>query len=283
MGQAHFAQLPVIAPDLETAGHARFQQHGAQLVVGGKAVGQHRALDARQQGPHAGIIAADHVEAVERNLVHELDKGVVDGLPGPVVVQMVFVHVGDHVDDGEQTEEGAVGFVGFGDEVMAAAQMGIGAVDIEAPPDDDRGVQTGRIEDGGRQGRGGGLAVGTGNGHALTQAHQFGQHLGTGDDGDVAAARFHHFGVVLGNGRGLDQHLHVAHVLGRMAHGDAGPKTAQMFDHGRIAHVRARDVIAQVEQDFRDAAHAGAADAHHVNLPNLAVHMSLSIRKKMLS
>ena len=68
-----------------------------------------------------------------------------------------------------------------------------------------------------------------------------------------------------------------------MAHGDAGPKTTQMFDHGRIAHVRARDVIAQVEQDFRDAAHAGAADAHHVNLPNLAVHMSLSIRKKMLS
>ena len=196
---------------------------------------------------------------------------------------MVFVHVGDHVDDGEQAKEGAVGLVGFGDEIVAAAQMGVGAVDIETPPDDDRGVQTGRVEDGGRQGRGGGLAVRTGNGHALAQAHQFGQHLGAGDDGDVAAARFHHFGVVLGDGRGFDQHLHVAHVLGRMAHGDAGPKTAQMFDHGRIAHVRARDVIAQVEQDFRDAAHASAADAHHVNLPNLAVHMSLSIQKKMLS
>ena len=208
----------------------------------------------------------------------------VDGLPGPVVVQMVLVHVGDHIDDGEQTEEGAVGLIGFGDEVVAAAQMGVGAVDIEPPPDDDRGVQTGRVEDGGRQGRGGGLAVRTGNGHALAQAHQLGQHLGTGDDGDIAAARFHHFGVVLGDGRGFDQHLHVAHVLGRMAHGDAGPKTAQMLDHGRIAHVRARDVIAQVEQDLGDAAHAGAADAHHVNLPNLAVHMSsLSIGKKMLS
>ena len=187
---------------------------------------------------------------------------------------MVLVHVGDHIDDGEQTEEGAVGLIGFGDEVVAAAQMGVGAVDIEPPPDDDRGVQTGRVEDGGRQGRGGGLAVRTGNGHALAQAHQLGQHLGTGDDGDIAAARFHHFGVVLGDGRGFDQHLHVAHVLGRMAHGDAGPKTAQMLDHGRIAHVRARDVIAQVEQDLGDAAHAGAADAHHVNLPNLAVHMS---------
>ncbi len=36
-----------------------------------------------------------------------------------VVIQMVAVHIGHDVDDRQQAEERAVGFVGFGDQILA--------------------------------------------------------------------------------------------------------------------------------------------------------------------
>ena len=187
---------------------------------------------------------------------------------------MVLVHIGDHIDDGQQAEKGAVGFVGLGDKVVAVAQMGVGSVDIEAAADDHCGVQPGGVEDGGGQRGGGGLAVGARNGYALAQAHEFGQHFGARDDGDVPAAAFHQFGIVVADGRGFDQHLHVAHVFGGMAHGHARAQLAQMPDHRRIAQIRAGNLVALIEQHLGNAAHARAADAHHVNVPDFAVHIS---------
>ena len=54
---------------------------------------------------HAGVVGADDVHAVEGHLVHEGDEGVVDGFLRAVVVHMVVVHVGHHVDDREEAEE----------------------------------------------------------------------------------------------------------------------------------------------------------------------------------
>ena len=106
----------------------------------------------------------------------------------------------------------------------------------------------------------------------MEAVNEFGQHFRTGNDGDVAATRLRHFGIVVGNGRGFDQHLHVAHVLRRMSHGHHGAERAQVLDHGRIAHVRSRDAVPEIQKDLGNAAHSGAADTDHMYLMDLVVH-----------
>ena len=64
---------------------------------------------------------------------------------------------------------------------------------------------------------GGGLAVRAGDRDAVLEPHQLGQHLGAGDDRDLAAARLHDLRVVLADRRRDDHHVDVGHVLGGVA------------------------------------------------------------------
>ena len=45
-----------------------------------------------------------------------------------------------------------------------------------------------------------------------------------------------------------------------------------MPDNSGIAHVRTGNFVLEIEQYLGNAAHARAADAHHVDVPDLAVH-----------
>ena len=240
------------------------------------AVRHHRALDSGQQFAYAGVVAADHVDAVKRNLVHELGEGFVDGLAVGVEIQVVHVHVGDHVHDRHQTQERAVGFVRLGDQVRAAAQTGIGPVGVESAADDHRRVQARFIENGRRQRSGRGFAVGAGNGDARAQAHEFRQHFGPGNDRNAAFPGRHHFRVVFAHGRGFHQHVGLSEVFRIVpARGDHRAQLAQPGHRGGFGHVGAVHRIAHVQQNLGNAAHAGPADADHVDGVYPVVHAVL--------
>ena len=185
---------------------------------------------------------------------------------------MVFVHIGNHVDDGQKAKKRAVRFVCFGYQIFTVAKMGVGSVGVEPAADDNCGIKPCRIKNGCRKRCGGGFAVRTGNGNTLPQAHEFGQHFGAGNDGDIAAAGFHQLGIFVVDGGRLYQHLHIAHIFRSVAHGNVCPKLAKMAHYGRITHVRARNLVALIEKNLGNAAHARAANANHMNTPNLAVH-----------
>ena len=56
-------------------------------------------------------------------------------------------------------QKGRIGLVGFGDDVFAFAQTGVGTCGIEFATDNESGVETCRAEDGRRQAGGRGFAV----------------------------------------------------------------------------------------------------------------------------
>ena len=108
---------------------------------------------------------------------------------------MFAVEVGDHGEDGRELEEGAVAFVGLGDQILRSAEPGVGAERVHAAADDDRGVEAAGGEHGGHHRGGGGLAVHAGDGDAVLEAHQLGQHLGALNDGNLAGVGLDDFRI----------------------------------------------------------------------------------------
>ena len=271
--QLHRAHEFAIDKHPEQAALALAQHLGPDVVVLAEAIGEDPALDMRQNTFNAGVIAADHVEAVKGHGIGELDEGRVYGSNIVVVVHMVQVHIGDDVDNGKQAQEGAVGLVGLGQQVFALAKARVGPIRIQPPADDDGGVQARFVKHGGEERSGGGFAVGAGNGNAGFQAHEFGQHFRAGDDGNAAFSGFRNFGVVVLDRRGLDQHLSAGHhVLRAVADIHIRAQAAQAPHHRGIGHVRTGNLITKVEQHFGNAAHARTANAHHVNILYFILH-----------
>ncbi len=75
-------------------------------------------------------------------------------------------------------------------------ELGVGAERVDAAADNDRGIEAAGGENAGHHRGGGGLAVHAGDGDAVFEAHQLGQHLGALDDGNLAGVGFDHFGIV---------------------------------------------------------------------------------------
>ena len=86
---------------------------------------------------------------------------------------------------GRELQERAVALVGFGDQVLRLAEAGVRAHGIDAAADDHGGVESAGGEHCGDHRGGGGLAMHAGDGDAVLQAHEFGEHLGALDDRDV--------------------------------------------------------------------------------------------------
>ena len=184
-------------------------------------------MHARQQGAESVIVVAGDHHAVKRHAVHELDEGALDVVHVAIAVHVLAVDVGDHREDGRELEERAVAFVGFGDQVLRLAQARVGAHGVHAAADDHGGVEPAGGEHGGDHRGGGGLAVHAGDGDAVLQAHQFGQHLGARNDGDVGGARGGDLGIVGANRRAGDDHLGAGDVLGAVAFEDDGAEGGQ--------------------------------------------------------
>jgi hypothetical protein len=108
--------------------------------------------------------------------------------------------------------------------------------------------------------------VGAGHGDAVLQAHQLGQHLGAGDGRHLSLPGRLDLDVAGGDGRGVHEHVDALHVLGLVSDDDLGAQPLQTLDRLVAPLVGAAHLVAEVEQDLRDAGHADAADADEVDV-----------------
>ena len=240
--------------------------HEAHVGLRILAVGQNSAVfDLADEFLHGRMIEAHDREAIERQVSDQRQKGVLDGVEGLEVVEVLGIDVGDDGDVGGQLEERAVAFVGLDHHPVASAKPRVGPVGV-----DDAAVDHGRIKPGGveqrrHQRRRRGLAVRAGHRHALLEPHQLGQHLGAPDDGNAPRPRLDDLGIVaLHRGRN-DDHRGGAEVGLVMADKDGRALLAQALDVGVVAQVRALNLMTKVEKHLGDARHANAADADEVD------------------
>ncbi|MNZ82244.1 hypothetical protein D3C78_1009380 [compost metagenome] len=272
----HVERLAVLAQYGEEGAHALLAHiDGAQVGALVEAVGDHRTGHLRQDLAHHRIVDAEHRQTVERQVVQELDEGLLQLVEVAAIgAHVVGVDVGDHRDHRLQVQEAGVALVGLGHQVAAGAQLGIGAGSVQAAADDEGRVQAAGGEHRGDQAGGGGLAVGTGDGDTVAVAHQLGKHLGARHHRDAALEGNGDLGVGLVDGTGHHQHVGVLGVLGAVADKDLCAEAFQACGHGRGLEVGTGDLVAQVQQHFGDPAHAHAADADEVDAAD-AAHLGL--------
>ena len=250
--------------------HAGFDAaHRLRPTVGlaGEAVGDDAWLDVPYQIGGQGIVAIDDRRAVERQLIGEIHERAAQTFDILTVgVHVVLVDVGDDPADGTHMQKRSVALVGFGDEVGAAPQLRIAAIGRDFAADGEAGGQSGGLENAGRHARHGGLAVGAGNGDALSIAHQFGQHRAAPQHRNAASRRGGHFNV--GGGDGARRHHHVGGVNGAsvVLVGNRCAQLGETLRRRRAHEIRTADGVALRQQQFGDAAHAGTADANHVDM-----------------
>jgi len=264
----------------EELGEAGFARDGGgygqkfKTVVGfgGFAIGVNAAMGTGQDGFELGVVNAGGDGAVEGHFVHEVEVGALDVGHVAVAIHVFAVEVGDDGEDGGEFEEGAVAFIGFGDEVLGGAEAGVGAEGVDASSDYDGGVKAAGGEDRGDHGGGGGFAVHAGDGDAVFEAHEFGEHFGALDDGDFAGVCFEDFWVEGTDGGAGDDNCGVADVGGCVALVDGGAEGGESIGNGSAAKVRAGDGDAEVEEDFGDTAHADSADADEVRVLGCCEH-----------
>ena len=180
------------------------------------AVGDDAAiLDAADELLHDRVVGAHHGEAVERHVLDEAAEGLLHGVEGLEMIEVLGIDVGHDRDVGGELQEGAVRLVGLDHHPVAGAEPRIGAVGL-----DDAAVDHGRIEIAGveqrRDQRGGrGLAVGAGDRDAALEPHQLGEHLGAPHHRQPLRARGDELRIVALDRRGDDDHVGAVDVRRR--------------------------------------------------------------------
>src|SRR5690348_8345434 len=182
-----------------------------------------------------------------------------------VLIKMLAIDGGDDSDHRGKQEERPVALVGLDNDEIALAHLRVRAGVVHPTAYNKRGIETRSGENRSHHRSGGGLAVRPGHSDALFEAHQLGQHFSARNDGDLLLVRLDNLNVVRGNSGRDDHNLSAAHVFGAMPFIKRRAKLAKMFGHGCGSQIRARYGVAAREQDFGNAAHAAAADAHQVN------------------
>ncbi len=114
--------------------------------------------------------------------------------------------------------------------------------------------------------------MGAGHGDAVFEPHQFGQHFGPRDHRDRCFHGSPDFRVVRPDGRRGHHHVHVMDVVCRMSLVDGSPELFQAVGHIRKRLIRTGHPVAQVDQQFGDAAHADAADADKKDMILFSIH-----------
>jgi len=108
--------------------------------------------------------------------------------------------------------------------------------------------------------------VHAGDGNAVFEAHELGQHFCAGNDLNFSGVGFNDFRIALGDGGAGYDYRGTDDVVGVVAFIDGCAELGEAVSDGTTAEVGAGDLHAQAEKDFGDAAHADAADAYEVRV-----------------
>src|SRR5512133_293982 len=108
--------------------------------------------------------------------------------------------------------------------------------------------------------------------NAVFEAHQLGEHLRPLDYGNMELVSAGDLGV-FGGSRGTGNHdLGIADILGAMAFEDCGTESGKALRDRGTLQIRSRYLVAEVQQDLGDAAHADPADAYEMNTLDFCEH-----------
>ena len=233
---------------------------------------------------HVGVVGAEDGNAVERQTLEEIDKRLFQ--PPEVVtigLHVIGVDVGDDRDHRRQEEEGRVGLVSFGHQKVARTEARVGAGGIQTSADDEGRVhgafgQNRRHEAGRRR-----LAVRAGDGDALLQTHQLGEHLRARHQRHFPFARRHDFGVVGLDCCGNHHRVGLADILGGVPGVDADALRRQAARRCTFRQIGTAHGESQVRQHFGDSAHADATDSDEVNVLYLVFHFAISSHTRATS
>ena len=265
---AERATLSIRHGEATTVG-PRVESGRDQVGLRRQAVGHHPVI-ARQQRQHTlnvGVVQTQNDATEERHPTREVDERLADRFEIRVGVEMIEVDVGDHRDDRHQAQKAAVELISLRDQELARADPRASARDAHTTTNDNRGVETRFRQERSDQRRRRGLAVGTRDRDAVLETHQLGEHLRPTHHGNAPRACRFDLGIVVTDGRRLDHQIDAIEMVRVMADGD---RDAEPFEtrHGLAARLIApadrQAFIAQ--KHLGDAAHAGATDAHEVNV-----------------
>ena len=215
--QAEHAQRLAVILQAKLA-HQALQPHVAdhQVRLARRAVGDHRALHARDDRLHVGLIQAQNHRTVERHAVHKLHERVLNFFERSVLIEMLAVDRGDHRDHRREQQKRAVAFVRFHHHVFALPHDRARARMVHAPAHHERGIELGGGQNGSDQRSRGGFAVRAGDGDAEFQPHQLRQHFRARNHGNLQPVRFDHLDIVLRHGGGNHHHVRALDVRGAM-------------------------------------------------------------------
>jgi hypothetical protein len=145
----------------------------------------------------------------------------------------------------------------------------VGPVGVDDAAVDHRRIKPGGVEQRRHQRRCRGLAMRAGDGHALLEPHQLGQHFRATNDWDAPRSRRDDLRIVALDRRRNDDHCGGAEIGLVVTDKDGRALLAETLDVGVVAQVRALNLMTKVEKHLGDAGHADAADADEVDWADL--------------
>ena len=111
-----------------------------------------------------------------------------------------------------------------------------------------------------------------GDGDAVFQPHQLGQHFGPLDDRNLACPGFDDLGIALADRRTRHHHTGADDIPCRVTLEDGCSESAEPIRGSGAAEVGARDGVAEVQQNLGDSAHPDAANSYKMNSLRLDKH-----------
>ena len=171
-----------------------------EVGTAARAIGDGAALNLREHAAQQGIVVADHDHSVEGDVIHKIQESAFDVAHVAIAVHVFAIDVGDDGENWRELEKRAVTLVGLGDEILRFTETGVRSHGVDAAADDYGRIELAACQYGRDHGSGCGLAMHSGDGDAVLQAHQFGQHFGALDDGNVEGVRLGDFWIGRRNG-----------------------------------------------------------------------------------
>src|SRR5687768_15129484 len=101
--------------------------------------------------------------------------------------------------------------------------------------------------------------------NGIAESHQFTEHLCARHDRDAVTQGRLYFGVIRLHCAGDDDDIGIGDILGSVTENDLSAEFLQAPRHGIGLQVRAAHVVAKIDQNFGDAAHAAAANTNKVD------------------
>ncbi len=155
---------------------------------------------------------------------------------------------------------------------MRLAKPRVGAHGIDASADDNRRIKASCGQNGRNHRSRGGLAVHPGDGNAIFQAHEFGQHLGTLNHRNVQFVRLGDFRIVFGDCRTGDNDFGSGDIFGAVTLEHDCSETRETLRDRRTLQIGAGNLVAEIQQDLGNTAHADPADAYEVDALDFCEH-----------